>query len=89
MGRRRGELENWLRRIVFGGRRSDYTVYVRFRTENGEVLKPIPGSLIEDFRGGYIYTRDEVIPLHRVEEIRDSHDTLVYRRSDAGKKHSL
>lgn len=80
MKRKRGEIEEWLKRVVFGGRRDEYVVYIRFRTEQGEVLKPIPGGVIEDFRGGLIYTRSEVIPVHRVEEIRDKNDRVVYRR---------
>ncbi|ACL11778.1 DUF504 domain-containing protein [Desulfurococcus amylolyticus] len=80
MGRKRGELENWLRRIVFGGFKNNYVIYIRYRAESGEILKPVPGELIIDLRAGYIYTHNEIIPLHRVEEIRDKNNRVLYKR---------
>lgn len=80
MGRKRGELENWLRRIVFGGFKNNYVIYIRYRTESDEILKPVPGELIIDLRAGYIYTHNEIIPLHRVEEIRDKNNRVLYKR---------
>jgi len=80
MGRKRGEIENWLRRIVFGGKKSEYVIYVRFRVDGEEVLRPIPGELIDDLRGGYMYVKDDIIPIHRVAEIRDRNNRLLYRR---------
>jgi len=80
MGRRKGEIEEWVRRIFFGGRREDYIVYVKYRTVDGEEYKPIPASFIDDVRGGYIVVGDDLIPLHRVVEIRDRDGKTVYSR---------
>ncbi len=81
MGRKRGEIEYWLRRIVWGGFRKEYTVYIRYRREDGvEELYPIPGDRIRDLRRGYMFVDDEQIPLHRVEEIRDKSGKTVYKR---------
>jgi len=81
LGRKRGEIEEWLRRIVWGGFKDEYVVYIRFRREDGvEELYPIPATHITDLRHGYMYVHGEPIPLHRVVEIRDKNGVVVYRR---------
>ncbi len=80
MPRRRGEIEEWLKRVFFGGEREKYVVYVRFREEGSEELVPIPASLINDVRRGYIYVGDNMIPFHRVKEIRTRDGRIVYTR---------
>lgn len=81
MGKKRGEIENWLRRIFFTGRSSEYTIFVRHRENGEENVKPIPGDIIIDIRGGYIFTRaGDQIPFHRVVEIRDKKGEIVYKR---------
>jgi uncharacterized protein (UPF0248 family) len=79
-GRKRGEIENWLRKIVFGGFKNDYTIFIRHRENSEEFLRPIPGSLITDIRGGFIIVQGEIIPIHRVEEIRRKNGVVVYKR---------
>ncbi|MEM1713420.1 MAG: DUF504 domain-containing protein, partial [Desulfurococcaceae archaeon] len=65
MGRKKGEVENWLKKIFFSGASSEYTVFIKHRVNSEESLKPIPGELILDVRRGYIYTRTgEQIPFH-------------------------
>lgn len=81
MGRKRGKIEEWLRRIVFGKRGSEYIVFIKHRYDNREELRAIPGELIEDIRGGCLYIGEEVIPYHRVVEIRSKKGTVVYKRA--------
>jgi len=81
MGRKRGEIEEWLKKIFFTGKSSEYFVYVKYRVDNEETLKPIPGEIIIDVRGGYIFTKNgDQIPFHRVVEIRSKKGELVYKR---------
>ena len=80
MGRKRGEIEIWLRRVFFGGDREKYIIYVRFREAGEEKLLPIPVKLIDDIRRGYIYVGDTMIPYHRVAEIRDRNGKVLFRR---------
>ncbi|MCC6040619.1 MAG: RNA repair domain-containing protein [Desulfurococcaceae archaeon] len=79
-GKKRGEIEEWLRRIIFSGVKDDYVVLIRHRENSEEVLKPVPGTLLKDVRGGYMIVDGEVIPLHRVEEIRRKNGVVVYKR---------
>lgn len=82
--RKRGEIEEWLRRIFFGGRKEDYVIYVRFRVDGDVTLRPIPGDYIVDIRSGYIYAKDgSAIPFHRVEEIRSKKGEIIYKRGSA------
>jgi uncharacterized protein (UPF0248 family) len=81
--KKRGEIVEWLRKIVFGGTKDDYVVFIRHRENGEEVLKPIPGALLEDIRGSYMVVGGEVIPLHRVEEIRRKNGIVVYKRRRA------
>ncbi|MET1159908.1 MAG: RNA repair domain-containing protein [Thermoprotei archaeon] len=80
MGRRRGEIEEWLKRVFFGRNRNNYIVYIRFRVGNSEEYRPIPAELIDDVRGGYIVIGEDKIPYHRVVEIRDRKGNIVYSR---------
>jgi uncharacterized protein (UPF0248 family) len=81
MGRKRGEIEEWLKRIFFTGKSREYFIYVKFRVDGEETLKPIPGEVVVDVRGGYIYTASgEQVPFHRVVEIRDKKGVVVYKR---------
>jgi uncharacterized protein (UPF0248 family) len=80
MGRRKGEIEEVLKRIFFAGKREDYIVLIIDRSPEGEALKPIPAASIEDIRGGYIYVKDNVIPFHRVVEVRDVKGNIIYSR---------
>lgn len=81
MGRKRGEIEDWLKRIMWSGRRSDYIIYIRYRRPNGvEELRPIDGDEIVDVRRGYIILWDSMIPYHRVEEIRLKNGKIVFKR---------
>lgn len=78
---RRGEIEEVLKRIFFGGDKADYVVYIKHRIGKDEVLQPIPGEAIRDVRRGYIYVgEDTVIPYHRVVEVRRKNGELVYKR---------
>lgn len=79
--RKRGEIEEWLRKVFFGGKREDYVIYVKFRVDSDAMLQPIPGDYIVDVRSGYIYLRDgSAIPFHRVEEIRRKNGEIIYKR---------
>ncbi|OYT37732.1 MAG: hypothetical protein B6U89_06930 [Desulfurococcales archaeon ex4484_58] len=80
MGGRRGEVEKWLRKIFFGGKKEDYIVFVRFRTNNGEEYRPLPARFIDDIRRGYIIVGEDMIPFHRVVEIRSIDGKIVYSR---------
>jgi len=80
VGRRRGEVEEWLKRVFFGGKRSEYIVYIRFRTNTGEEYRPLPGDFIDDVRRGYIIVGEDKIPFHRVVEIRDKSGKILYTR---------
>ena len=81
LGRRRGDIEKWLRKIMWGSDKSKYIVYIRHRSLEGvEDLKPIYGEEIDDIRHGYIITGGEYIPFHRVVEIRDKNGNIVYKR---------
>lgn len=84
MGRRRGEIEEWLKRIMWGGGRENYVIYIRHRSMDGiEDLKPIYGEEISDIRHGYIVVGEDYIPFHRVVEIRDKKGNIVYRRKSS------
>lgn len=78
--KKRGELEEWLRKIFFGGKKEEYVVYIKFRVNGEEQLRPIPGEFITDVRHGCIYVGSDVIPLHRVVEIRNKKGDLLYKR---------
>lgn len=80
MGRKRGEVEEWLKRVFFGGKKEDYVVLVKFRLDGEELLRSIPGELIRDVRGGCIYVGEDCIPFHRVVEIRTKKGEVVYKR---------
>jgi len=80
VGRRRGEVEEWLKRVFFGGKRSEYVVYIRFRTNIGEEYRPLPVDFIDDVRRGYIIVGEDKIPFHRVVEIRDKSGKILYTR---------
>jgi uncharacterized protein (UPF0248 family) len=80
--RRKGEIEEWLKKIFFGGRKDDYVVYVKYRDEGVDVLKPLPGEFITDVRRGYIFIGEDQVPFHRVVEIRLKNGKLVYRRRE-------
>ncbi|MEM4481448.1 MAG: RNA repair domain-containing protein [Desulfurococcaceae archaeon] len=80
MGRRKGAIEEWLKKVFFSGHKEQYIVFVKHRSDGEETLKPIPGDLIEDVRGGCIFIGDEVIPYHRVVEIRTKKGAVIYRR---------
>ncbi|ADG91341.1 DUF504 domain-containing protein [Thermosphaera aggregans] len=82
MTRRKGEIEEWLKKIFFGGRKNDYVVYVKYRYEGVDVLKPLPGEFITDVRRGYIFIGEDQVPFHRVVEIRLKNGKLVYRRGE-------
>ncbi len=85
MGRRRGAIEEWLKKVMWGGHREEYIIYIKHRGEDGvETLKPIYAGEIADVRGGYIVIGDEVIPFHRVMEIRKKSGEIVYRRGKQG-----
>lgn len=79
-GRKRGEIEEWLKRIVFGGFKDEYMIFIRHRENSEEFLRPIPGSLITDIRRGSMIVQGEIIPIHRVEEIRRKNGVVVYKR---------
>jgi len=79
-GKKRGEIEEWLRRIVFGGFKDEYMIFIRHRENGEEFLRPIPGSLITDIRRGSMIVQGEIIPIHRVEEIRRKNGFVVYKR---------
>lgn len=82
MGKKRGEIEEWLKRIFFSGRGDQYVILIKHRTNSEELLKPIPGDGISDVRRGLIYIKSgEAIPYHRVVEIRRKNGEVVYRRS--------
>ncbi len=89
MGRKRGEIEEWLRKVVFSGEKEEYIVFIKHRTDEGVVLRPIPGRFIDDLRRGYLYVGEEMIPFHRVVEIRRKDGTIVYSRRSGEKKQGL
>ena len=89
MGRRRGEIEEWLRKVVFSGEKDEYIVFIKHRTNEGVILRPIPGRFIDDLRRGYLYVGEEMIPFHRVVEIRRKDGTIVYSRRLGEKKQGL
>ncbi len=89
MGRKRGEIEEWLRKVVFSGEKEEYIVFIKHRTNEGVVLRPIPGRFIDDLRRGYLYVGEEMIPFHRVIEIRRKDGTIVYSRRSGEKKQGL
>lgn len=80
LGKKRGEIEKWLRRIFFSNEKENYIVYIRFREGGIETLRPVPGKLIDDIRGDCIIVKNDIIPFHRVEEIRDNSGRVVYKR---------
>lgn len=80
MTRRRGEIEEWVKRVFYGGERDKYVIYVRWREEGVEELVPIPCNMITDVRRGYIVVGEAMIPFHRVEEIRDTSGRLLFKR---------
>ena len=79
-GKKRGEIEEWLRRIIFGGSKDKYIIFIKHRENGEEVLRPIPGSLLEDVRGNSMIVQGEIIPLHRIVEIRRKNGIVVYKR---------
>jgi len=89
LGRRRGEIEEWLRKVVFSGEKNEYIVFIKHRTDEGVILRPIPGRFIDDLRRGYLYVGEEMIPFHRVVEIRRKDGTIVYSRRIGEKKQGL
>lgn len=81
--KRRGEIEEWLRRVFFGGPREDYVVFVKHRTNGELVYRAIPANSIDDVRSGYIVVGSEKIPIHRVAFIKRRNGTTVYSRSSS------
>lgn len=82
MGRKRGEIEYWLKRIFFTGESREYVIFIKHRENGTEEMRPIPGLLLGDIRGGYMYLKTgEQIPFHRVVEIRDKNGRVVFKRS--------
>lgn len=80
MGKRRGEVEEAVKRAFFSPDRGKYVIYVLDRAEGRSELKPIPADKISDVRGGYIFVGGEAIPFHRVYEVRDKENRVVYKR---------
>lgn len=83
LGKKRGLVEEWLKRIKWGGCSRDYVIYIRHRrcSDNVEDLRPIPGNDIADVRRGYIILKNgEYIPFHRVEEIKFRDGRVLYSR---------
>ncbi len=80
MGNKRGNIEEWLKKIFFGGFKEKYVIYIRFRIDDKEEYRPLPASFIDDVRRGYIVVGDDLIPFHRVVEIRTSDGKIVYTR---------
>ncbi len=80
MGRRRGDIEEYLKRVFFHGPRKEYIIFIRYRTSEGEEYRPIPVELIDDVRGGYIIIGEDKIPYHRVVEIRRKNGEIIYSR---------
>ncbi len=84
MGRRRGEIEEYLKRVFFHGPRKEYIIFIKYRTGEGEEYRPIPVELIDDVRGGYIIIGEDKIPYHRVVEIRRKNGEIIYSRVKKG-----
>lgn len=80
IGRRRGEIEEYLKKVFFHGPRKDYIVFIKYRTSEGEIYRPIPVDLIDDIRSGYIVIGEDKIPFHRVVEIRRKDSKVIYSR---------
>ncbi|WP_440059202.1 DUF504 domain-containing protein [Thermogladius sp. 4427co] len=80
MGRKKGSIEEALKRVFYSGHRDKYVVYVLNRTPLGVGVKPIHVKDIDDIRGGYIYVKNDVIPYHRVVEIRDINGNIIFAR---------
>lgn len=78
--KKRGEIEEWLRKVFFGMDRGRYVLVIRHRSDAGEEYKFIPFSSIKDIRRGYIYVGEDIIPLHRVLEIRSVNGEVIYSR---------
>ncbi|MEM1675471.1 MAG: RNA repair domain-containing protein [Desulfurococcaceae archaeon] len=83
-GKKRGEIENWLKKVFFHGPRNEYVVYIRFRTNSGLEYRAIPVELIDDIRDGYIVIGDDKIPYHRVVFIKKKNGSIVYSRLSSG-----
>ena len=69
-----------MKRVFFHGPREEYIVFIKFRIGNEEEYRPIPVSMIDDIRGGYIIIGDDKIPFHRVVEIRSRDAKIIYSR---------
>jgi len=80
MGRRKGDIEYYLKKVFFHGPRENYVVFIKYRVGGVEEYRPIPVSLIDDVRGGYIIVGGDKIPFHRVVEIRDRNGLIIYTR---------
>lgn len=83
--RKRGEIENWLKKIFFHGPRSEYVVYIKYRTSEGLEYRAIPVDVINDIRSGYIIVGEDKIPFHRVVFIKKKNGSIVYSRLNGEK----
>ena len=80
MGKKRGAIEEQLRRIIYGGKCPDCTILVVDRTKTVG-YKEIPVSAIVRVTQSYLILKDgTLIPLHRVLGVKNKHGKIIWRR---------
>jgi len=80
MGRKRGAIEEQLRRIIYGDKCPNCKILIVDRTITIG-YKEIPVSAIARVTQSYLILKDgTLIPLHRVLGVKNEHGKIVWRR---------
>jgi len=80
MGKKRGAIEEQLRRIIYGSKCPNCTILIVDRAETTG-YKEIPVNTITKVTQSYLILKDgTLIPLHRVLGIKDKHGNIIWKR---------
>ena len=80
MGKKRGAIEEQLRRMVYGNKCINCIILVVDRTKTIG-YREIPVSIVAKVTQSYLVLRDgTIIPLHRILCIKDEHGNVIWKR---------
>jgi len=80
VGRKRGAIEEQLRRIIYGNKCLNCTILVVDRAK-AVGYREIPASIVVKVTLSYLVLKDgTVIPLHRILCIKDKRGNIIWKR---------
>ncbi|HIC98240.1 MAG TPA: DUF504 domain-containing protein [Pyrodictiaceae archaeon] len=80
MSKKRGIIEEQLRRIIYGGKCSNCTILVIDRRKTSG-YREIPVNAVSRVSQSYLILKDgTLIPLHRVLGVKDENGNIVWKR---------